>query len=775
MAQQGRMGPGTVAFLAGILVLLWSKELPDSTWLQFLPIGLLLALFHPAWRLPVFFLTGFLWALFRAELLTTTALISELEGRDLVLNGVIASIPKPFSRGVRFEFKVDGIELDGEPRHGPKRVRLSWYGPPTVHAGERWLLTVRLKRPHGFSNKGGFDYERWLFQRGIRATGYVRGKSENRRLEAAPHYSLLRLRERLGSLIDETLRGYPSAGVVQALAIGLRNGIDDDQWQVFRATGTGHLMAISGLHIGLVAGIVFFLGRRVWSLSSHLTLHMAAPRAAALMVILAAVLYAGLAGFALPTRRALVMVASLMLAIYVGGVATPSRNLLLALLVVLVVDPLSVLSAGFWLSFGAVLVILLGMGGRLSARGPWWRWGRVHWIVAVGLLPSTLVFFGESPWVSPLANLVAVPWMSLIVVPLTLLGTLLIVPLPGLGEWLLIAAALAAEWLWPVLDWLASLELIYRPPAVERLWLVLAAGVGVLVLLLPRGFPSRWLGLLWLAPVILVATPAPGPGAFTLTVLDVGQGLATVVRTARHVLVYDTGPRFSPTFDVGRAVLIPYLHAEGIRKVDRLIVSHGDNDHAGGADSLLQGIPVEQLLTSVSRRWPTAVPCRRGQTWRWDGVEFQILHPDRPGLGEGNDGSCVLRIASDEATILLPGDIEFGTEKKLTRSYGAKLQADILVAPHHGSKTSSSPEFLDAVLPTDVLFSVGYRNRFGFPAEIVEARYRERGIRTHYTAHHGAVRISMPGNGEPPSISRYRPETARFWNWTPDEEAKGQR
>ncbi len=760
------MVSASVAFLFGVLALVWSRELPDTLWLQFLPVVLLLAVVNPRGRLLAVGLAGFLWALFRAECTLLGTLPPALEGQDLVVAGIVESIPKTFDRGLRFEFRVERLERDGEQLRAPDRIRLSWYGPPLpVAAGERWLLTVRLKRPHGFSNPGSFDYERWLFQRGIQATGYVRGKAENRRLGPAAAYPLARLRERVAGIIDQALPDHAAAGIVKALAVGVRDGISDSQWQVFRATGTGHLMAISGLHIGLVAALSFFLARRLWSLSSRAVLLLAAPRAAALVAMLAATMYAGLAGFALPTQRALVMVASFMAAVYLRGAVAPGRGLMLALLVVLVVDPLAVLSAGFWLSFGAVAVILLGMGGRLAATGPWWRWGRVHGLVAVGLLPLTLAFFGENPWVSPLANLVAVPWMGLFVVPLVLAGVLFTLPFPVLGEWLLMGAATAVEWLWPALAWLAQQDLVYRTPSSGEPWLVVAAGIGVALLLLPRGFPGRWVGLLWMAPLVLSVPERPAPGRLWVTLLDVGQGLAAVVRTSDHVLVYDTGPRFSAHFDAGRSVLIPFLRSQGIAKVDTLVVSHGDNDHAGGAGSLLQEMPVVSLLTSVSGRWPMAVPCHAGQAWRWDGVDFRILHPGQSASGKGNNHSCVLRIVSEEASFLLPGDIETGPERVLERHYGAELRADVLVAPHHGSNTSSSARFLDAVAPRQALFTVGYRNRFGFPAEAVRVRYRERAIRTHNTALHGAITVSVTDAQEPLSVSRHRTETARFWNW----------
>ncbi len=755
-----------LAFLLGVLTLVWNRELPDTLWLQFLPVALLLALLNPRARLAAFLVAGFLWALLRAEWILSGTLPASLEGRELVVQGVVESIPKPFERGVRFEFAVETLELDGRRLSAPDRLRLSWYSPPlSLAAGERWRLTVRLKRPHGFSNPAGFDYERWLFQHGIQATGYVRGQADNRRLGTAAGYPVARMRERIAALIDDRLQGSSAAGIVKALAVGVRDGIDDAQWQVLRATGTGHLMAISGLHIGLVAGLSFLLARRLWSLSSRAALLLAAPRAAALTAVLAAGAYAALAGFGLPTQRALIMVASFMTAVYVRGALAPGRGLTVALLAVLILDPLSVLSAGFWLSFGAVGVILLGMSGRLAATGLWWRWGRVHALVAVGLLPLTLAFFGENPWLAPLANLVAVPWMGTFVVPLVLAGILLILPFPILGEWLLKGGAAAVEMLWPLLSWLAERDLVYRAPSSGEPWLVLAAVIGVVLLLLPRGFPGRWLGLLWMAPLLLGIAEGPAPGELRVTLLDVGQGLATVVRTSDHVLVYDTGPRFSASFDAGQSVVLPFLRSQGITGIDTLIVSHGDSDHAGGVSSLLRWLPVERLLTSAPGRWPTAAPCRAGQAWRWDGVDFRILHPQQPTMKNDNNQSCVLRIVAGGTRFLLPGDIEKGPERLLVRRYGEELGANILIAPHHGSNTSSTVRFLDTVAPDLALFSVGYRNRFRLPSERVLSRYRERDVQIHDTATHGAITVAAGSRPGRFTVSRYRNEFHRFWNW----------
>jgi competence protein ComEC len=760
------MTGGAIAILLGVLALLQLPALPDTVWVQFLPLALLLAAFPSPWRLPALFAAGFLWALFRAALILSAALPAGLEGRDLQVQGVVATVPAAREWGRRFELQIESLSWEGEPRAGPHRVRLSWYRPPPeLGVGQRWSLTVRLKRPHGFHNPGGFDYEGWLFQRGIQATGYVRERGDNRLLGQARGYGLQRLREHLAAHIDGAAAGYAHAGIVTALAVGLRDRLTQEEWGVLRATGTAHLMAISGLHIGLVAGLAFFIGRRLWSLSATAVLRVPAPVVGAWTAILVATLYAALAGFSVPTQRALVMVVALLGAMLLRRHTSPRHTLSLALLVILILEPLSALSAGFWLSFGAVAAILLGMSGRLLTQGPWWRWGRVHWVVAVGLFPLMAAFFGENPLLAPLANLVAVPLVGLVVVPLALGGTLLSLVWAPLGQWLLRGAAIGLGHLWPFLEVLAHTPLVHRTSWTGSPWSLGAAGLGVFLLLLPRGLPGRWLGLIWLAPMVFAAHPRPPPGEAWLTLLDVGQGLAAVVRTEGHVLVYDTGPRFSERFDTGRAVIEPFLRRQGIGHLDTLIVSHGDNDHAGGADSLLARMPVGAVLSSVPERWSQGRPCRRGQSWDWDGVSFQILYPGDSGQGKDNDRSCVLKVVSRSDSFLLPGDVEADVEAELVSRYGRALAADVLVVPHHGSRTSSSGDFLDTVRPRVALFPVGYRNRFGFPAREVLARYRLRAIETHDTARGGALQVRVPeGKLE---IRSHRREHRRFWQAPP--------
>ncbi len=752
-------------FLFGILLFQQCSELPEPYWL-FGALLLPLAWWRPL-RLPMAALGGFLWAFLHATWNLGNTLPQTLEGMDLELEGVIASLVEESPHRARFHFSVERLYSSERQFVVPRQVLLSWYGQkrPSLVVGDRWRLTVRLKRPYGFMNPGGFDYEGWLFQQRINARGYVRSKRPQIHLAAEVNsHPVDRLRHYLRQRLKEQLGDHPQAGLVAALTIGDRSAIRDKQWQVLTDTGTNHLMAISGLHVGLVAGMAFFLSRRLWSLLGRAPLLLAAPRAAALIALLTAVGYAALAGFSLPTQRALLMVAAVMGAVFLQRQISPSHILALALGGVLLLDPLAVMSAGFWLSFGAVTIILYGVSGRLGENRGWRSWGRLQWVITLGLLPLLILFFQQAPLTAPLANLIAVPWVSFSVVPAALAGTGILLLHPPTGGWLLLQAANLLDWLWPLLEWLADFEALqWQPPSAGN-WTLLAAAAGILWLLAPRGIPARWVGVGWLLPLVLSTPQRPAANEAWFTLLDVGQGLAAVVQTRNHVLVYDTGPKFSDQFDTGSAVLVPFLRQQGIRSLDLLIVGHGDNDHIGGARSLLREYPARRLLSAVPERLGAdAEPCWRGESWQWDGIRFTLLHPPAGETGSGNNASCVLKVESPSASLLLTGDIERQAEQQLLQDLPDALAADLLVAPHHGSKTSSSSRFIDAVGPAYVLFPVGYRNRFHHPHPRVIERYKARGIRMLDTASYGAIHFRLGKQGISAAES-YRLSARRYWN-----------
>ncbi|VAX14459.1 DNA internalization-related competence protein ComEC/Rec2 [hydrothermal vent metagenome] len=766
---------GVIAFLAGILSLQHVQVLPAIEWSILLLPAIVLAVWLPGfWRLTGWWLAGVFWMLLQAQLILVHSLPVKLEGKDVLVRGRISSLPEQNFRRTRFEFELESLSRDGRIYSSPGRVRLSWYRVgkrQNLHAGQYWQLQVRLKRPQGLMNPGGFDYEGWLFQHRIRATGYIRKSHKNHKLtDVGSSCFLLCLREKIRDHIIKITHARNSTGLLLALSIGERSLITPVQWQWLRKTGTSHLVAISGLHIGLVAGLMFLLLNRLWRFSGRVMLYCPAPKAAAWGAMAAALVYAALAGFSVPTQRALIMLSVVMLGIIFNRPLSPGRTLALALLAVLIIDPLAVMSAGFWLSFLAVWVIVYGLAARVGKPGKWQQWWRSQAWVTLGLMPVLLLFFQQVSLIAPLANVLAIPLVSLLIAPLSLLGSLLLFINPDWAAFLLLAAAWLLDRLSDYLSWLAGLPFATWSAAVLSLPALILSLFGMLWLLAPQGIPARWLGGVMLLPVLFARFVSPLPEQARFTLLDVGQGLAAVVQTRNHVLVFDTGARFGKNFNMGDAVLIPFLRQRGIRQVDRLILSHADNDHLGGAASLLAQIPVQKILASNPQRArkkgivQPIEPCHSGQQWNWDGVVFRILHPPPRTRLRRNNRSCVLQIVAGGQSLLLSGDIEKAAEHTLVRRYGDKLRAEILVVPHHGSKTSSTAAFIDSVSPRYALFPTGYRNRYGFPHPSVLARYHLRKIPLYQTWANGAISFTLgvPAGALQPQLFRQR--QGHFWN-----------
>jgi len=756
-----------LAILAGVCTLQWCAQLPPR-YSYLLAVLALLLLRWPVFRYPGLLVLGFFWAALRSEAVLNTALDSGLERQTLLVEGQVLDMPQHLpGRGIRFPFYIERLDAGAGWQDFGARVRLSWYEAGIAPApGERWQLAVRLKRPHGFANPGGFDYERWLFQQRVRATGYVRKDVRNLRIDAGEVSVISGLRYRLMEFHGSLDEGGSALSLVRALTIGDRSAVAQQQWERLRATGTSHLMAISGLHISLVAAMVFWLASHIWRRSAWLTLRIPARKAAAICALAAAVLYALLAGFSIPTRRAVVMVSVLMLAVASGRYASLLQVLGLAVFATLLIDPLSVLAAGWWLSFWAVTVIAWFVTGRIGRQGHVHKWIFMHVALAISMFPVLLVFFQQASLSAPLANIIAVPWVGMLVVPLAMLGTLLFTISEDAAELLFRLSGWLLDVIWPWLEWLASLEFTSWDQHQPISWTLFPALAGLALLFVPRGIPGRWPGVLLLLPLFVVTPQQPAPGTARVTLLDVGQGLAAVVRTRHHTLVYDTGPEFGPAFDAGRSVLVPFLRQQGVRSLDMLVVSHGDNDHIGGAGSLLRAYPSGRVVSSVPERLPGAAVsrCQQGQRWNWDGVEFLMLYPGPGAVPAGNDTSCVLRVETAEGSrLLLTGDIERTAEYRLLRSQADALSADVLVVPHHGSKTSSQPAFVRAVAPKIAVFPAGHLNRFNFPHRQVIDRYAAAGAALYQTGESGAISIELAEVSAAPRVSLYREENPRYW------------
>lgn len=775
-----------LGFVGGAWWLQQQAALPAWSWLGLLALAALGLQFGKSAlagrRLVLGLALGFVWAAGFAHWRMADALPLAQEGRDIVVTGRVIGLPQAMERGVRFELTVAS---SSQPL--PSRIALAWYrserdetvaalglgGPGGVGAqmprlpvrsGELWRFTVRLKRPHGNLNPQGFDYEAWLLERGIRATGYVRPRAEvlPERL-AESSFSVGAVREVLRDRYRASLGDAPFAGILIALAIGDQQAIDADLWQVFAKTGVTHLMSISGLHVTMLAGLAYALMNWLWRRSSRLPLHLPAQQAAALAGFAAAFAYSLLAGFAVPAQRTLGMLGVVAVALLLRRELAPSRVLALALLLVLLLDPWAVLAAGFWLSFGAV-ALLFYVGSSRQGKLHWLRdWGRAQWAVTIGMLPALLALFQQFSLVSPLANAVAIPLVSFVVTPLTLAGVL-----PGF-EFLLHVAHRVTGWLMLLMESLARQPWAVWQQAAPPSWAVVLALAGGVWLLLPRGFPARWLGALCFLPLLTVQPARPLAGTAKVVVLDVGQGLAVHVQTATRDLLFDAGPAFSAEADSGNRIIVPYLRAQGVRGLDRLIVSHRDKDHEGGAASVLAMLPVREIVSSLPFEHPLSaqpVPhraCVAGDRWEWDGVRFEILHPPVDQMdGKSNALSCVLRVEAAGRRMLLTSDIEADQESALVGRRPEDLGADVVTVPHHGSKTSSTPGFIAATGATDAIIPVGYRSRFGHPVPEVVTRWEASGIRLHRTDLDGAVTVEL-GAAEI-ALRHERERRRRYWH-----------
>jgi competence protein ComEC len=722
---------------------------------------------------------GFAWAAAAARLALADRLDPALEGRDVTLTGVIASLPQPFERGVRFEFAVEDAIIAGPGAsavRAPDRVLLAWYNGLTpeefqevlpVRPGERWRLTVRLRAPHGNANPHGFDYEAWLLERGIGATGYVRPRGERVRLAEMvyrPGYAIERLRERIRTKLWDALPEHRYAGVIVALAIGDQRAIETVDWETFTRTGVGHLMSISGLHVTMVSGLAAAIVAWAWRRRPRLVLALPVPKAAAAAAFATALGYTLLAGFAVPAQRTLYMIAVVAAALWLDRLQSSSRVLAIALAIVLAVDPWAVIAPGFWLSFAAVALMLYV--GAATLRGGHWAlaWWRVQWAITIGLAPLLLVLFQQVSAVSPAANAIAIPVVSFLVTPLALLAA--IVP----AAWLAESAHTVLAALMPVLEWLGRLPGGVWQSHAPAPWTAVLALVGIAWWLAPRGVPARYAAPLLCLPMFALRPPVPEPGAAWITFLDVGQGLAVLVRTKDHAVLYDAGPAYGPDADAGSRVVVPFLRGEGFARLDALVVTHDDADHSGGAVSVMRTIPVDVLWTSVTDRHPARslapvrLPCRAGAGWEWDGVHFALLHPSGESYEDpwrkSNSRSCVLRVATRHGAVLLTGDIEERDERTLVAT-GTRLEAGTMLVPHHGSGTSSSAAFLGAVRPAHAVFTVGYRNRFGHPKETVLARYEAAGAKIWRTDRDGAVTVKLEEGGT--TLAPYRSDRPRYW------------
>ncbi len=719
---------------------------------------------RPRPALAMAFLAGLLHSLAAAGTLVVQTPAFE-QRVDCRIEGRVAGLVDDSAQRRRFRLVVtraaaldpgqpQAVRVCGEGLVG-SRLRLSDYHRGderrALVAGHAYRLVARLKPLHGHVNPGGFDYRRWLFRHRIVATGYLREPAVA--LGAAPGWSagVDRLRSSARSRLADSLQeaaaldlpdqaGVAGAALFHGLALGDRSELTDRQWETLLASGTNHLLAISGLHVGMIAALAAWLVRALWG-RLPVSRGVPAQRVAALAAVTAGWGYALIAGLSIPTLRAALMLTVLLLGVLMQRRWRLLDLWLLAFVLVLAIDPFAPLDMGFWLSFAAVLLIILFVRGRESVWRPF-ELVRLQWLLTLGLLPLTWVLFDRVAFASLPANLLAVPLVSMLITPLALTGLLVSTfdaAWGGLVAWLIgwLGAGLFAA-----LDWLVALfpDSTRAPPPGAAVLLLLLALVW---LMLPRRFPGRAWALVLIMPALLIGSAGPTHGRFEATVLDVGQGLAVVLRTQGHALLYDAGPRFG-RFDTGEAVVLPALRALGIGRLDRIVISHAARDHAGGLAAVHSAFPRAAVIGLVG---PAAglpagegVSCRHGQTWRWDGVHFELV---RPPLGSANDRSCVLRVVGASTSLLLTGDIEAAGEQWLRRH--ADLTADVVLMGHHGSATSSTAGFVEATGAHHALASVGFLNRWEHPRPAVVSRWQGAGATVWRTDRHGALRVTNGG------------------------------
>ena len=774
------------AWLTGLGLLLW----PLAGWGRARGWGLLLCLLAAM-------VLGWSATHLRAQWRLQEVLSLALEGQDLQLVGTVASLPQESLEGTRFVFEVASARHQGHPVVVPRQVALGWYrgfdddallgGPPEpVRAGQRWQLTARLKQPHGSLNPHGFDLELRLFEQGVRASGSVRSRPGDvaRRIEDRAGHGLQRARQDWRDAIQARVQPPAVAGVLAALAMGDQAAIERDDWDLFRVTGVAHLMSISGLHITMLAWVAALLVGWLWRWHPRAPLAVPAPVAARWGGLLVALAYALLAGWGVPAQRTVWMIAAVVV-LRQAGLRWPLVAVMLAAAVVVtVLDPWALLQPGFWLSFVAVSLLVVSepvhspqpkAATTLQRAAAAARSGlRSQWVATLGLAPLSLIFFQQISVVGMVANLLAIPVVTLVVTPLALMG----VVVPPLWD----LAAMALAGLMALLKLLGAMPGATWSAAVAPPWAVACGLLAGALAVLPLPWRLRVLALPLLLPLLLPPVSRPVHGEFEVVAADVGQGTAVLVRTATHLLVYDTGPQYSPQADAGTRVLLPLLRARGEPRVDLLMLSHRDLDHVGGAAALLRSMPVLALSSSLEEGHPLIstgrVPhqrCLAGQRWVWDGVQFEVLHPvpaDFAGTPRSNALSCVLRVSGSAAgpsSLLLTGDIEAAQEAALVTRAGPALRSDVLLVPHHGSRTSSTAVFLDAVAPQVAVVQAAYRSRYGHPASDVLARYEQRGVQVSRTDRCGAWLLT-PGAeaGLPPQAQCTRQLRQRYWHYRHD-------
>lgn len=755
------------SLLAGAFALALMPQLADrGIYIAVLTFSLALPCLSRWYRLSAF-LAGFSIMGVAASGQIDDRLAPHLDGATLALKVRIDDFAEGHAESLRFVARPLG------DRRLPSRIRLTWLAPAaTPQPGEVWRFEARVRRPHGYTNPGTFDYERWLFRQGVGATGYVLEGSHSYRVHGEAAGYIQRIRSHVLTRIGILLPDDAASAVLLAIAVGARHKIDRGEWDHYAATGTSHLMAISGLHIGLATGISYMLA---WLCIAPFCPRRNLRDIAACVAALAALVYAGLSGFGIPSQRATLMVLAALLTMHLRQPLKPGTLLGIPAMLIFISDPIAILSPGFALSFSAVAILFSIAAPIISVSLPGTgvvvsevlkhgvRLCNMQLALCVGLFPLTVLFFDRFALVAPLINLLVVPIFNVVTVPATLLGSLLDGPFALAGDALLRLARQSIGWLlWLVghaAEWPYS---SYRTALSARTPLLL---LPLLYVVLPAGWPGRRLALIAMVAA-LCSRPAPPPyGCFEYHALDVGQGQAVVIRTHAENFLFDTGPAFVSGSNAGDLIILPFLKAMGIDRLERVIVSHADLDHAGGLVSVLAALDTGFVLAGEPLV-ATAIEhasCVSGGRWMASGIEFRIVHPRRNSPWTGNNASCVLEISAGGHRLLLTGDIEAPVET-LLEYYAQLRRQDVVFVPHHGSRTSSTRALVGATRPRLAIVTAGYRNRWGFPKAEVAQRWQESGARLMNTAVSGAISQQVCRDSGLHPLKEARLTYRRYWH-----------
>ncbi|THB68640.1 MAG: DNA internalization-related competence protein ComEC/Rec2 [Gammaproteobacteria bacterium] len=724
----------------------------------------------------ILFFMGLSWQWYHAFQVINDRINNDLHGKDFTVQGRVVSQPKYLGindysdkKNINFIFKViKCIEAESYSCDIPYYLSLSWYKSNVViKNGDVWQLHVRLKEPRSTFNNIPYDKERFFFLNNIGARGYVR-KSNFNKIVKNDDGIISRLRSLIASRIDDLFLENKNKEIVKALVVGDRSGFSSEQWRVFARTGTSHLVAISGLHIGLIATIGFFIGRFLWGLSIRLSTLVAPIYCGGFTAVIVSLLYSALAGFGIATTRALIMIAVAFIALLIKRNVSVMRILSIALAAVMVIDPFAILAKGFWLSFIAVLVILIICRDR--EKKVFWQWITIQFYLSFALMPLTIFFFGQASVISPFVNLILVPVFSFIIVPLLFIAAALLIIFPYAGDWMMLCCGYLLDNIWSVLRAISAYEFVVLNMRIASLFTLFVIMFVFLWFLFSRAGKWRYaiFSLLFLIPLQSEERDFGKQQEYIyLDFIDIGQGLAVGVHMPEHFLLFDTGPRYFGGFDSGRDIISPYLQQIEVNKIDYMVVSHGDNDHSGGAHYLMDHFEVGKSYSGEPERlgFLYAERCYKGKALQVGEVKFAFINRKHSKKLKGNDRSCVLKIDFGKNSILLTGDITKKEERRLLKRAKRFLKSNILQIPHHGSSGSSSAAFIKAVSPDYAIYSAGYKNRYKMPKDKILKKYNKIGATQYNTALSGAIsfRVSLYGDIE---IVEYRKRKKNIWNYS---------